>query len=48
MLCVQETRLNSTDAMINPVDLKLELQEIAAEFIGWSTLDNRIFTFVGR
>ena len=41
--CLQVTRLNSTDAMTDPVDFKLELQEIAAEPIGWIPLKEGVY-----
>ena len=45
--CLQVTRLNSTDAMIDPADFNLELQEIAAESIGWLPLGDRAYLHVG-
>ena len=33
--------------MIDPVDFKLELQEIAAESIGWIPLEDRVYLHVG-
>jgi hypothetical protein len=33
--------------MIDPVDLKLELQEIAAESIGWIPLEEGVYLHLG-
>ena len=33
--------------MIDPVDLKLELQEIAAESIGWIPLEEGVYLHIG-
>ena len=44
--CLLAIRLNSTDSMTDPVDYKLELQEIAAESIGWIPLDEGVYLHV--
>ena len=42
-----DERFFSTDAVIYPVDFKLELQEIAAESIGWIPLQVGAYLHVG-
>jgi len=45
-LCLQETRLNSIDAMIDPADFSAELAQINADSIGWIPLEEGVYLYV--